>query len=160
MRDKNIVAEWNGDDVKNRADKLAKMTAWEIGLVVQAQAKLLAPVKTGRLRGSIQTASGDGQRTKPEAQGGFIDRVKYFFGKDTIEAPTDPHETFVGTPVEYGPHMEYGTIKTSAQPFLRPALDIAKGRALTIVEVNGKKAFAEYLTTKDTFSQTNEAFSE
>lgn len=29
---------------------------------------------------------------------------------------------FVGTNVEYAPHVEYGTVKMEAQPYLRPAL--------------------------------------
>lgn len=132
-----VTMVWNGDEVKRQAEILAQKSAFEIGLFVEGQAKLLAPVDTGRLRGSIQTVSGTGQRTKPKDS------------NDTIAQPSEVRETFVGTGVDYAPYMEYGTIKTSAQPFLRPALDIARGRTLTIVQVEAKKAFGEYLTPKD-----------
>ena len=134
-----IESTWNGNDVKKRAERLAGKSSFEIGLIVQAQAKLLVPRLTGRLGASITTASGFGQKTNPSGNGAV--------GTDTITPPTDPLETFVGTPVDYGPYMEYGTVKTSAQPFLRPALDIARGRALTVVQVGARKEFAEYLET-------------
>ena len=152
MSRENVFVKWNGDDVKKRAEKLASKSSFEIGLIVQAQAKLLAPRQTGRLAASITTRSGFGQETKPSGKGAV--------STDTIEKPTDLFETFVGTPVDYAPYMEYGTMRTSAQPYLRPALDIARGRALTVVQVGARKEFAEYLTTSQLFSQTNEAFSE
>jgi hypothetical protein len=135
-----VTTEWNGEEVKRRAEALAGKSSFEIGLIVQAQAKLLAPVAIkngGRLRASITTRSGFGQETKPSG----INAVS----TDIIEKPNDPFETFVGTPVEYGPYMEYGTIRTRAQPFLRPALDLARGRALTVVQVGARKEFGEYL---------------
>ena len=51
----------------------------------------------------------------------------------------------VGTPVFYGPYMEFGTVKTDAQPFLRPALALAKGQTGTIIMKNGKLVFKDYL---------------
>jgi len=147
-----VLFEWNGDEVKKIAERLAEKSSFEIGLFVEGQAKLLAPVDTGRLRSSITTASGFGQRTKPTGKGAV--------GTDIIASPKDKLETFVGTPVDYAPYMEYGTVKTNAQPFLRPALDTAKGRAPYIVQVGAKREFGEYLNSKATFAQTNEAFSE
>ena len=137
-----VKLTWNGEEVKKRAEEAAKLSSYEVGLVVEGQAKMLSPVDQGRLRASITTASGAGQRTKPSGKGAV--------GTDLIQKPSDQFETFVGTPVEYGPYMEYGTVKTNAQPFLRPALDMVKGRKLTVVDEvlkNGKirKAFGEYL---------------
>lgn len=144
---------WNGDEVKRRAEILATKSPFEIGLVVEGDAKMLCPVDTGRLKGSITVASGDGKRTSPRGNGNI--------STDFIRAPSDKFETFVGTPVEYGPYMEYGTIRTSAQPFLRPALDMARGRATAIVQVGAKREFAEYLTTKDAWkSSGGEGFME
>lgn len=147
-----VVATWNGEDVKKRSDALARLSPFEIGLIVQGQAKLLAPVDTGRLRGSITTASGTGQKTSPSGEGAV--------GTDVLTPPTDPRETFVGTPVKYGPYQEYGTRATRAQPFLRPALDYARGQAPRIVEAGARKEFAEYMNVKSIYAQTNEAFSE
>jgi HK97 gp10 family phage protein len=133
---------WNGDDVMKRAEEAAKLSSFELGLVVQGQAKMLAPVDQGRLRASITTASGAGQRTKPSGKGAV--------GTDLINKPSDQFETFVGTPVFYGPYIEYGTVRANAQPFLRPALDMIKGRKLTVFDEvlkngNVRKAFGEYL---------------
>ena len=135
-----IVSTWNGKEVAERASKLADRAPFEIGLAIQGQAKLLSPYETGRLRASITTASGDGRRTNPSGVGANPN--------DKIEAPTESNETFVGTPVSYGPYMEYGTIHTSAQPFLRPALDIVRGKTLQIVQAQAKKEFGDYLDPK------------
>ena len=134
-----IQFEWNGDEVKKIAERLAEKSSFEIGLFVEGQAKLLAPVDTGRLKGSITTVSGMGQRTKPSGKGSDAG--------DTIAQPKDKNETYVGTPVSYAPYMEYGTVKTNAQAFLRPALDVAMGRAPRIVEIEAKREFGDYLYT-------------
>lgn len=66
---------------------------------VDRGAKRRCPVDTGRLRASIANEIGQDDR-------GLVGRV--------------------GTNVEYAPHVEYGTSRMNAQPFLRPALDDAK----------------------------------
>lgn len=128
-----IDQEWLGEKIKTLAIQLASKSAFEIGLWVESQAKSLAPVLTGRLAGSIHTVAQVGLSTEPANS------------EDQIQAPTRLGEVYVGTALEYAPYMEYGTVKTTAQPFLRPALAMAKGEALTIVEDNGKMAFKEYL---------------
>ena len=60
--------------------------------LVEKDAKILCVVDTGTLKRSI-----------------------------THEFPSK-NEAIVGTNVEYGPHVELGTSKMEAQPFLRPAL--------------------------------------
>lgn len=132
-----VIVTWNGEEVARRSERLANLSAFEIGLAVEGQAKLLAPVDTGRLRGSITTASGSGKRTNPSGAGSN--------SADKIAAPNNPNETFVGTPVTYGPYMEYGTRYTDAQPFLRPALDIVRGKILSIVKNSAKTELGDYL---------------
>jgi len=132
-----VESQWNGDAIKIQAKKWSGGTAFELGLVVEGQAKLLAPKDTGRLAASITTQT-RGRGTKPTGQGAI--------GTDIIQKPTTDSEVLVGTPVIYAPYMEFGTVKTNAHPFLRPALDLAKGRALTIMQKNGKFFFAEYLS--------------
>lgn len=139
-----IEITWNGEEVKRRAIELAKKSSFELGLMVQAQAKLLVPRITGRLGASITTRSGFGQETKPSGKGAV--------STDIIDKPSDPFETFVGTPVEYGPYKEYGTFRLDAKPFLRPALDMIRGRALTVVQVGARKEFGEYLNPKGTMT--------
>lgn len=66
---------------------------------VETAAKRLAPVDTGRLRSSISRELGrDGQ--------GLV--------------------AVIGTNVHYAPHVEFGTVRMRAQPYLRPALDAAR----------------------------------
>lgn len=64
----------------------------KIGLMAEGYAKAMCPVDTGRLRGSITHMVDGGEKA-----------------------------VYVGTNVEYGPHVELGTSRTKAQPFLRPA---------------------------------------
>lgn len=68
---------------------------------VERAAKRMCPVDTGRLRASIT-------RSEPERRGDVV-AVK------------------IGTNVEYAPHVELGTSRARAQPFLRPALGAARG---------------------------------
>lgn len=73
------------------SDNELEMLVQKAALKVEAEAKKLCPVDTGRLRASITT-----QRLGPLTYG-------------------------VGTGVEYAPYVEFGTRKMAAQPFLRPA---------------------------------------
>lgn len=66
---------------------------------VHRAAVRLVPVDTGRLRSSIAQALGS------DGEG--------LYG-------------IVGTDVEYGPYIEFGTSRMRAQPYLRPALDAAR----------------------------------
>ena len=130
-----IESQWNGKEVKIRGNRVVGKSAFEIGLIVEAQAKALCPVDKGLLRGSITTQSQD-KGSFPEAPAS---------GSDVIAGPQDDQEVLVGTAVFYAPYVEFGTIRSNAQPFLRPALDLAKGRTLTVMEQNGRFEFAEYL---------------
>lgn len=71
-----------------------------LGTDIANRARELSPVDTGRLRASIDIAEGRDDR------GSYID---------------------VGTHVEYAPYVEFGTLFTRAQPFMRPAIAEAVG---------------------------------
>lgn len=66
---------------------------------VETAAKRHAPVDTGRLRSSITHA---------------------------VERDSRGLVGLVGTNVEYAPHVEFGTLRQPAQPYLRPALGAAR----------------------------------
>lgn len=66
---------------------------------VETAAKRLAPVDTGRLRSSISRELGR------DGRGLFAQ---------------------IGTIVDYGPYVEFGTSRMRPQPYLRPALDAAR----------------------------------
>lgn len=82
-------------------------------LKVEGDAKLMAPVDTGALRGSITT----GGRSTP-----------------------DGAEATIGSSLEYAPYVELGTSRMSAQPFLQPGLQKNKKIATQIVVSEVRKA--------------------
>lgn len=126
--------QWNGEEVKIRGKRMTGKTAFEIGLAVEGQAKLLTPVDTGRLRGSITTQAA-GRGTSVEGKAG---------GSDKIDPPQSQNEVLVGTAVDYAPFIEFGTVHQSAQPFLRPALDLAKGKTVSIAVKNYRQEFKDF----------------
>ena len=139
-----IKAVWRGEEVKIKGNKVINKSAFEVGLVVEGQAKLLTPIKTGRLAASITTQARL-MGTKPHGTGAVF--------TDVIGSPRDDMMIFVGTPVEYGPYVEFGTNGDEetgiggmeAQAFLRPALALAKGQTLTILLDNGRAQFKEFI---------------
>ena len=128
-----VETQWNGEEVKIRGKRVRDKSAFEIGLIVERQAKELCPVLTGLLAGSITTQSRT-EGTSPQAP-----------ATEAIQKPAIDGEVYVGTPVEYGPYVEFGTVKSNAKAFLRPSLDLAKGQELTIVKQNGKNIFKDYI---------------
>jgi len=68
----------------------------EMAYSIQAEARQLSPVDTGRLKSSIM-----------------------------VEKDGDD-SAIVGTDTPYAPHLEFGTKKMKAQPFMRPAADLAQ----------------------------------
>jgi len=136
-----IEKNWNGSEVKVHGQKAIGKTMIELALQVEGQAKLLCAIDTGLLAGSITV----------QMRGGFFTRgfstapETPATQSDTIKAPREKNEAHIGTAVFYGPYIEFGTINMDAQPFLRPALDLAKGKTLTMIKKNGRMEFAEYL---------------
>jgi HK97 gp10 family phage protein len=143
-----VIAKWNGDEVKVIGQKVISDSTYKIGLVVEGQAKELAARRYGYLAASINTQSKD--------KGDNIENPSNY-AKETpptnhnvesfrnITKPNNDNETLIGSAVDYAPYQEFGTVRMNAQPFLRPALDLAMGESLTIVEVEGKNQFKEYL---------------
>ncbi len=149
---------WNGKQVKIQGRKVVGRTCYEAGLVIEGDAKLLCPVDYGYLRASITTqsstqgteievVSSPPVRSKITFLGG---RRRQYFNK--IDKPTNDMETDVGTPVYYAPYVEF-----LDQPFLRPALDLAKGKEVTIYEKmkRGKEfhEFSDYLVPRGSKSK-------
>lgn len=84
----------NADGVSEKLKRLLDMDKKLeiIALMVEAEAKKLCPVRTGRLRASIHA------------------------GKERENVH------YVGTNVHYAPYVEFGTRKMTAKPYLRPAV--------------------------------------
>lgn len=124
------------EEIKSRTLKALTMC----GLVVEKFAKQLAPADTGLLRNSITWAlAGKKPATKSykanKPKNGVIQTGEY-----SGTAPNDDElSVFVGTNVEYSPHVELGTSRQEAQPFLKPAAADSKSE----LEQCFKKAFEE-----------------
>lgn len=74
------------------------------GYRVRNESLRLVPVDTGRLKSSLTVAQ---------------------------EADGDGFWVVVGTNVSYAVHVEYGTARAKAQPFLRPAVDAERDRLIS-----------------------------
>ena len=86
----------------------------DLVLLVEAEAKKLCPVDTGKLRASITPV------IESWAAG------------------------YVGTNTHYAPHVEYGTRKMDAQPFLEPAFIEGKKQASKIFGQAVSRAIARF----------------
>lgn len=131
-----VVKEWHGREVEILGKKYIGESVFEGGLVIEGQAKLLCAVDTGRLAASITTQSRD-NGTVPTGKGAVM--------TDVIDSPGVWNQAYVGTPVEYGPWLEFGTNRSAAQAFLRPALALARGEAVVLIEQKGKIVFRDYM---------------
>lgn len=93
----------------------------KVAFAVERRAKQKAPVDTGALRASIYTRLGtrkDGFDQAAQAAGGRNADANL----TELPAPENETTAHVGPSVEYGPEVEFGTHKKSAQPFLTPAV--------------------------------------
>ena len=145
-----VLIKWDGQKVLERAKRLEKAAPWTIGLVVLSDAKALCPVKFGYLAASLMASSpsqdkgfGDGAVSGPKPS-----RYQHIAPPDVFGKTSD---VLVGTAVEYAEHVEYGTFYNEAQPFLRPAHDMARGKVLELVKRDAKIHFAEYLYQHDAY---------
>lgn len=77
----------------------AQMAVRKTALDVEKDAKALAPVDTGNLKGSIGHSD-----LRTVGQSGSL-------------------EALVGPTADYGVHLEFGTSRMAPQPFMGPALD-------------------------------------
>ncbi len=101
-----------------KGDRAVRKTAFQI----ETDAKILAAVDTGAMRSSVHTVTSKGSNASTNlalAQG-------LRPGVEVAEAPpvTRLGLAYVGVGVEYGIFVEFGTYKTSAQPFIVPAVEM------------------------------------
>lgn len=58
--------------------------------------------------------------------------------RNSITHATDDTSAYIGTNVEYAPYVELGTVRTRAQPYLRPAATEHSSTYRSILERNLK----------------------
>ena len=98
--------EWYGDDVTRAVKQKLPWAVREACVIVQGAAKVLSPVDTGALKGSIT-----------------IEPINEYSGK--VGPAMDPYDIFV----------EMGTRKMAAQPYMRPAADNNRKRVADMLGV-------------------------
>lgn len=130
--------KWRGKKASVKGKNMTKKTVWEAALFVEGQWKLLAAVDTGRYAGSITVEMRD-RATAFSTMGTGVPEAG-----DKIGKPRNPLDAVIGTNVFYAPYVEYGTVKTHAQPAARPALDLARGKTLQLARKNGRQEFVGY----------------
>lgn len=96
--------EVNVDTEKASLEGLKKGVL-ETALNIKSEAKNLAPVDLGQLRNSIDLSKDENDLTLR-----------------------------VGSNVEYAVYQEYGTKRTAAQPFMRPAYEVVKEKSVEEVK--------------------------
>lgn len=149
--------KWAGESVKVLGHKVVFKSVWATALHVEQLAKNLCARNYGYLAASINAQmkdKGDKLESPTKYAKSTIPATHAPATFKTIQPPTADNEAHVGTAVDYGPHVEYGTIKMDAQPFLRPALDLAKGDVLEIVKAEGKNHFFKYLLEHENYLQS------
>lgn len=107
----------NSDEILSRMDSAIEVALEKIGLAAEGYAKRLCRVVTGRLRNSIThaTATYPGVGTYEDNEGNVFDDA-------TADGTPEKNTVYIGTNVEYAPYVELGTSRTSARPYLKPAV--------------------------------------
>ncbi len=107
------------DNLANVIDKTAaeilKGVFMDAGKVLRDRAKANAPVRTGLLRSAIFAAPG-----RPDKSDVLVGVSR---SKRKTGAPSAPH----------GVLIEFGTVKMTARPFFRPAIDSTKSQMGKII---------------------------
>lgn len=88
----NVVVEDNSKECIAAKNAAIQKALEMIGLQAEGYAKLECPVDTGRLRNSI------------------------------THAQEDEQTEVIGSVVEYAPYVEFGTQRSKAQPYMKPAV--------------------------------------
>lgn len=104
------VKEDNTEEVISGLSQAFDRGLEKIGLTAERYAANLCPVDTGRLRNSITSTVGSGEKA-----------------------------AYIGTNVEYAPYVEMGTSRMREQPFLRPAAQNHGAEYRDILEAELKK---------------------
>jgi hypothetical protein len=122
------ITQWNGEEFKIQMKKSVNLSLNESATAIQGSAVSLAPVDTGRLRGSI----------------GIITPMLKSVNADSIQGRPEEGTGYVGTNLLYGLYQEYGTRFFAPRAYLRPSIDLLSGKILTIFETKGKKVVKNY----------------
>lgn len=116
LRELGVALKELGDEMHL---KIARAATRKASILIRDNARSLAPVKTGELREGIQV-----RRLKRESYPGFEVWAVGVFKYSRQKQRHDPY---------YWKFVEFGTVKMSAQPFLRPGYDGEKTEAVEVM---------------------------
>lgn len=105
------------DDIINDVETAVPVILEACALAAERYAVMKCAVDTGRLRNSITHAT-----STNHGKGSYSDSGGKTFSDATAQNTPEENAVYIGTNVEYGAYVEIGTVKTPAQPFLRPAI--------------------------------------
>ena len=120
-----FIIKTDNTDLIKEATREAILVALEaVGLQAEGYAKRLCPFDTGLLRNSITHTVGGSSythnytATRSKTKSG----AKRSGSASGTLGTEDDMSAYIGTNVEYAAYVEFGTSKTAAQPFLKPAV--------------------------------------
>ncbi len=102
----------NTDKAAEAMEAAIESALYAAAVKIHGDAVMMAPIDTGNLRGSLSFSVCGGQAEGVSAPASSADGV----------GAASENTANIGTGVHYAPHVEYGTRKMSARPFLEPAL--------------------------------------
>ena len=105
-------------------DEAVKKASFDI----QAAAQAVAPVDTGFLKNSIYVVTDD-----KSTYGGIQEPTGGQEALPEVEPPRE-HEAVVAVAANYGVYVEFGTVHTSARPYLTPAVALVEPQFLAALE--------------------------
>jgi HK97 gp10 family phage protein len=115
------------DGTKEAVEKIKQLrdiALTEGAIIMEGNISIRCPVDTGHLRQSIGR--------KVYLYTGAVSGEKKNDGLES--APTKEGEAYVGTNVEYAPHVEYGTKYQKAQPYMRPGAIASERQILSVFQ--------------------------
>ena len=107
----------DGKDYSKAMDSAIEAALVQAGGIIEGQAVALVPLDTGRLKGSITYRTKKDRSDQPRVPAR---------SQDVVSTPSDKWTLYVGSNVKYAPYIEYGTVRSKARPYLRPALHLFK----------------------------------
>lgn len=129
-----IRIDWNGPACERRMKQLLMQGLSAAGRIVENRANELlsvdgsGKVRGRRRRGAVVTRSLPGE--PPRAQ------TKQLLQSVTRDENREEISVKVGTPLEYGAHLELGTRKMRPRPWLRRSLIECKERIETVIRAS------------------------
>ena len=107
-------------------DRASDKALYTIGMMAESHAKQNltdnGSVDTGLLRNSV-TFARDGQKANAESYTANKGGKSGSYSGTAPTAGRNEKVVYIGTNVEYAPHVELGTVHSQAKPYLRPAAE-------------------------------------